>query len=169
MNKGCMLDGAVVQYGLTCCSEACSLRGLGTFDAETSGDAHYRFWTSARATEFRNTGQCRDDREGRFTGVAINETGFDNMFRVVEGWYVNHFNTQSQTTNYVHKTVLGRDKSMRELVQFTTAEQNSRNDATVTQLVEAIGLGTQCHEFHTSGSNQSHTMNCIPRLVRHAL
>ena len=55
------------------------------------------------------------------------------------------------------------------LVQSIAVEQSRRNGASVTQLIEAIGIGTHCQEIHVSGSNQTHTMNCIPLLVRHAL
>ena len=74
MNRGCMLDGAVVQYGLTCCPDACKIRGLGTFDADVTDDAVNNIWTTERAIEYRDTEQCKDDCEGIFTGVAVPET-----------------------------------------------------------------------------------------------
>ena len=160
MNRGCVLAGAVVQYGLTCCSSACNLCDVGTFNVMTADDAVYEFWTTEHVQEYVKEGQCLDDPEGKFTGVQVSKHDYAKMLQVTNGWWLNNANHQSQTTNWVFTTVLGRNQSRRDEMT-TTVTREDDSEVTVTQLIDVLGIGAHCKKFHDSGSDQVHTVNCI--------
>ena len=168
MNRGCVLGGAVVQYGLTCCSSACHLCDVGTFNATTADDTVYEFWTTERVQEYVKEGQCLDDPEGKFTGVQVSKHDYAKMLQVINGWWLTNANHQSQTTNWVFTTVLGRNQSRRDEMT-TTVTREDDSEVTVTQLIDVLGLRVHCEKVHDSGSDGVHTVNCIAPLLRHVL